>query len=95
MKLAGYLLAALPAIAVASDYATCLLKHLPGLQNEAAARAAINLCLSENPGGIDGVMQGSGRGFLSFKSGAECAMKKAGETRSQIRCADQSHHWSS
>ena len=70
--------------AVAANYASCLLKNLPGLQNEAAARAAIKLCMSDHPGGIDGFPQGYGRGFLGYKSGAECAMKKAGETRSQL-----------
>lgn len=70
--------------ATAGNYATCLLKNLPGLQNEAAANAAIKLCMSEHPGGINSVPQGDGRGFLGYKSGAECAMKKAGETRSQL-----------
>lgn len=73
-----------PVASLAGNYATCLLEHLPGMQNDAAARAAINLCASENPGGIASVAQGSGRGFLGYKSGAECAMKKAAETHSQI-----------
>ncbi|KXB31223.1 hypothetical protein AT959_08595 [Dechloromonas denitrificans] len=68
----------------AANYATCLLKHMPGLQNDAAAQAAINLCMSENPDGINGIPQGSGRGFLGYKSGAECAMKKGAETRSEL-----------
>lgn len=84
MKLAAIILAVLPAVSVAGNYATCLLKNLPGLQNESAARAAINLCMSEYPGGINSVAQGDGRGFLGYKSGAECAMKKAGDTRSQL-----------
>lgn len=74
----------MPIPALAGNYATCLLKNLPGLQNEAAARAAINLCLSEYPLGFGGVEQGSGRGLIGYKSGAECAMKKAGDTRSQL-----------
>lgn len=84
MKFIAFLVAVVPAISMAGDYATCLLKHLPGIQNDAAAMAAVNLCMSENPGGIAGVVQGSGRGFLRYKSGAECAMKKAAETRSQV-----------
>jgi hypothetical protein len=75
---------ALPFDAIGGDYATCLLKNLPGLQNEAAANAAIALCMQENPGGVSGVQKGSGRGWLSYKSGAECAMKEAADTRSQI-----------
>lgn len=68
----------------AGNFATCLLKNLPGLQNDAAANAAINLCATEYPGGINNVPQGDGRGFLGYKNGAECAMKKAGDTRSQL-----------
>ncbi len=71
-------------VSAAGNYATCLLNHMPGLQNNAAAQAAINLCMSENPGGINSVPQGSGRGFLGYKSGAECALKKAAETRSDL-----------
>lgn len=84
MKFAAIILAVFPTVSMAGNYATCLLKNLPGLQNEAAARAAINLCMSEYPGGINSVPQGDGRGFLGYDSGAECAMKKAGETRSQV-----------
>jgi hypothetical protein len=82
--LAFICLLALSLDAVAGDYATCLLKNLPGLQNEAAANAAIALCMKEYPGGVRTVEQGSGRGWLSYKSGAECAMKKAADTRSQL-----------
>ena len=39
--------------------------------------------MNEYPGAFIGVPQGDGRGFLSYDSGAECAMKKAGETHSQ------------
>ena len=38
--------------------------------------------MSENPGGIEAVAQGSGRGWFGFKSGAECTAKKAAQTRS-------------
>ncbi|MBP8168474.1 MAG: hypothetical protein KAX99_02320 [Azonexus sp.] len=80
---ASILIALLPASAAAGNYATCLLKHLPGLQNDAAANAAIRLCMNEHPSAFNGVPQGDGRSFLGYDSGAECAMKKAGETRSQ------------
>ena len=83
-KAIAIVLLLLPVSALAGNYATCLLKTLPRLQNEAAAHAAIKLCMSEYPGGINSVPQGDGRGFLGYKSGAECAMKKAGETRSQL-----------
>lgn len=78
--------------ASAGNYATCLLDKLPGLQNDQAAAAAIQVCNSQHPGGMDKVAKGNGRGFLGFDSGAECALKKAGETRSstaayQIRLA--------
>lgn len=77
---------------LAANYATCLLDKLPGLQNDQAATAAWNLCNSEHPGGLDSVEQGSGRGFFGYESGAECALDKAGQTRSstaafQIRLA--------
>lgn len=75
-------ISALPAISFAGNYASCLLKHLPGLQNDTAAYAARRVCLDEYPGGLDSVAQGEGKGFMSYKSGAECAMKKASNTRS-------------
>lgn len=68
--------------AFAADYATCVLDKMPGVANDTAAQAVHQLCLGEHPGGIQAVAQGSGRGFLSFKSGAECTVKKAADTRS-------------
>lgn len=75
------LLLAAPA-AWAGDFATCILDKAPGVANDTAAHAVYQLCLSENPGGLDRVAQGSGRGWLGYKSGAECTAKKAGDTRS-------------
>ncbi len=66
----------------AGDYATCILDKAPGVANEAAAAAVHQVCLEENPGGLQAVAQGSGRGFFGFKSGAECTAKKASDTRS-------------
>ncbi len=66
----------------AANMATCILDKAPGVANDTAAHAVFQLCKSENPGGFDAVAQGSGRGWLGYKSGAECTSKKAGETRS-------------
>lgn len=76
------LLLGLAAPALAANYATCLLDKLPGTANDVAAQAVRQLCQSENPGGLPAVPQGSGRGMFSFKSGAACTAKKAGDTRS-------------
>lgn len=79
-------------LAQAGNYATCLLDKLPGLQNDQAAAAAIQVCNSHHPGGMEEITQGERRGFFGYESGAECALKNAGETRSstaayQIRLA--------
>ena len=79
------LLAVSPALA--ANYATCILDKAPGVANDTAAHAVHQLCLSEHPGGIPAVPQGSGRGFFGFSSGAECTAKKAGETRSNRAAA--------
>ena len=68
----------------AGNYATCLLDKAPGLQNDAAAQAAINFCMKEYPSGVNSVARGSGRGWFSYKSGSECALKKAADTHSQL-----------
>lgn len=68
--------------ALGGDYAHCILDSAPGLQSDAAAYAAHSVCISKYPGGLNSVEQGSGRGFFSFKSGAECTLKRANETRS-------------
>lgn len=81
MKIAVIVAALLPAVASA-DFAHCLIDKLPGTENDVAANAIMQICTAEHPGGMPMVEQGSGRGWLSYKSGAECTMKKAGETRS-------------
>lgn len=68
----------------AANYATCLLDKAPGLQNDAAAMAAYQVCRNLYPETFLGVEQGSGRGWLSYKSGAECALKKAADTSSAL-----------
>lgn len=71
-------------LALADNYATCLLDKLEGVQNDQAARSAIRLCLRAHPGGLKTVEQGSGRGFFSYDSGDECALDKASDTRSNV-----------
>ncbi|KFJ12997.1 hypothetical protein DR66_4244 [Delftia acidovorans] len=68
--------------ALAANMATCLLDKLPGTQNDVAAQAVFQVCSAEHQGGIQAVPQGDGRGMLGFKSGPECTVKKAGDTRS-------------
>lgn len=75
------LLAAGPTLA--SNYATCLLDKLPGVENDNAAAAALQVCTSDYPGGFAEVPLGSGRGVLGYDSGAECALEKSGATRSR------------
>lgn len=76
------LAALLPSIASAGNYATCLLDKLPGVQSDVAANAAFQVCNSTFPGGLTSVPQGTGRGWFSYKTGADCTLKKAGDTRS-------------
>lgn len=73
---------ALPSLAMAGNFATCLLDELPGTQNDNAAGAAYQVCSGKYPARYDGVAQGSGRGFFGYDSGAECALAKSKDTRS-------------
>lgn len=69
-------------LAMADNYATCLLDKLPGVQNQGASYSAVKLCQSEYPGGLANVEQGSGRGLLaSYDSGDECTYEKAKDAR--------------
>ncbi|MDH1012319.1 hypothetical protein N5C80_26605 [Pseudomonas nicosulfuronedens] len=72
-----------PTLAMAGNFATCLLDELPGTQNDNTAGAAAQVCGSKYPARYSGVEQGSGRGFFAYESGAECALDKAKDTRSQ------------
>ena len=47
----------------AANYATCILDKAPGAANDVAAHAIYQLCLAENPGGLNAMAQGSGCGF--------------------------------
>ncbi|HAR06384.1 MAG TPA: hypothetical protein DCR72_12570 [Pseudomonas sp.] len=73
-----------PVLAQADNYATCMLDSLPGIQNDAAVYAAAQVCNGQHPERYSSVRQGSGRGFLAYKSGAECALEKSRDTRSQL-----------
>lgn len=69
--------------ALADNYATCILDKMPGVANDVAARAVYQVCKKERPGSLNAVVQGSGRGFFGYSSGAECTAKKASNTHSQ------------
>lgn len=75
-------LLACPSLVMADNFAKCLLDELPGVQNNNSAGAAYQVCSAKHPERYAGIEQGSGRGFLGFDSGAECALKKARDTRS-------------
>lgn len=83
MRAAIFLLAIAPSVALAGNLATCILDKMPEVQNDFAAEAVLQLCNKKYPGGINAVKQGSGRGMLSFDSGAECAVKKGADTPSR------------
>lgn len=73
----------LPGLAMAGNFATCLLDELPDTQNDNTAGAAYQVCSSKYPEKYNGVEQGSGRGLLGYDSGAECALAKAKDTQSR------------
>lgn len=92
MPLAIITLLACPSLVMAGNFAECLLDKLPGVQNDATAYAAAQLCTSKYPERYDSIEQGSGRGLFSYESGAECALDKGADTLSssaagQIRVA--------
>lgn len=68
---------------MAGNFATCILDRMPGTQNDAVAYAVMRICKEKYPGGLDPVIWGEGRGWLGFKSGAECSVKKAAKTPNQ------------
>lgn len=85
--LGSVLMALVVAQAQAANYATCILDKAPGAVNDIAAQAVHQVCLKENPGGIQAVPQGSGRGLLGYSSGADCVVAKAKDTRSNQAAA--------
>lgn len=86
-RAAAAVLGALAGQAFAANYATCILDKAPGAVNDIAAQAVHQVCLKENPGGIQAVPQGSGRGLMGYSSGAECVIKLARDTRSHQAAA--------
>ena len=76
----------LPLPALAGNFATCLLDKLPAVQNDVAANAAVQACADRFPGGFASVPPGAGRGWFS-PTGADCTLKKAGDTRSNQAAA--------
>lgn len=81
-KLLVVALLTFPALAQAGNYATCLLDKLPGVQNQAATSAAVQMCQTDYPGAWATVPQGDGRGlFASYRSGSECTLEKSKDTR--------------
>lgn len=67
-----------------NNYARCLIDRLEKVQNDQAARAAMRLCQSDHPGGLESVEQGVGRGIFGFDSGDECTLKRASSTNSRV-----------
>jgi tripartite-type tricarboxylate transporter receptor subunit TctC len=86
-RLTALLLAFAAPTAFAANYATCILDKAPGAVNDIAAQAVHQVCLKENPGAIQAVPQGSGRGLMGYNSGAECVVAKAKDTRSNQAAA--------
>tara|TARA_Y100001937_G_scaffold98999_1_gene135191 strand:- start:999 stop:1373 length:375 start_codon:yes stop_codon:yes gene_type:complete len=81
-RIVAALLVVWPTLGHASNYATCLLDKLPGVQNHGASVSAVRVCQSKYPGGLASVEQGAGRGlFASYDSGDECTYDKAKDTR--------------
>lgn len=85
-------LLACPTLVMADNFAECLLEKLPGVQNDATAYAAAQLCASKYPERYNSIEQGAGRDFFSYESGAECTLDKGADTLSssaagQIRVA--------
>lgn len=75
------LLAVAPA-ALAENFAECLLENLPGVKNQPAANAALQICKKRHPANWASVEQGSGRGFFAaYDSGYECALDIGRDTQ--------------
>jgi hypothetical protein len=61
------------------SFEKCIIKEMPGVQNDLTARAIYSQCQSH-----ERAVPGGGReDWFSFKSGAECAAKVAKETSSR------------
>lgn len=79
---AAVLLLFAPAVA-AGSFETCALDTLPGIQNDVAAAAAIQLCIERHGAKIYSGVQGAGRGVFSrYSSSSECILHKSKSTQS-------------
>lgn len=83
MRLAIIALLACPSVAMAENYATCLLDALPDVQNNRAAQAAVQLCEKNHPEQFKNIEYGSSKGFLaSYDTPLECFQDKAKSVQS-------------
>lgn len=64
------------------NYAQCAIINLPKVQNDAAAGAVIQACISHHQSGLDGVQQGLLAGSGKYRNGAECAAGIGASTQS-------------
>lgn len=67
-------------LALADNFASCVLDRMPDSQNDAATYAVMQLCHQKFPEGYKDILQGTGRGWFGYNSGSECAIKKAANT---------------
>lgn len=69
-----------PVVAIAGDYAACILDKMPGISNAPAAFAVHRTCTAQYPSQYSGVQKGAGRGIFAFDNSEECIIKKSKDT---------------
>ncbi len=67
-----------------NNAATCMIEQLAPINNDSAARAAVRVCTTQHPGGLDSVPQGIGRLLAHYSSGDECTVKNGSDTPSEV-----------
>ena len=83
-SLLGLLLLPFAALAgTGSNYAECLIENMPGVANEQAHWAGLNMCRSAHPQQFTNIEKGSGQGFFSKQTPEQCTLTKARDTRWQ------------
>lgn len=71
----------LPSVALAGNYAECILEAVPGIRHQQVLRSAVRACQDKHPEGFEGVRWGDGRGlFGKYKSTDECFAAEGRET---------------
>ena len=70
----------LPSLGFCENLAKCILETMPSSNNDPATYAVMQVCYQKHPNGYAEISQGSGIGWFSYKSGAECAVEKSKET---------------